>query len=244
MGRDAQEETADRTWKKPMTAVVLQARLDSARLARKALLPLGGQPVVYRVMEALKRVPVDGHILACPEDCVSVFASFAERAGFEIIGGSKDDVLARYCAAIKKFAIDRLIRATGDNPFVFADAALALERSADALGADYAGYAGLPYGAGVEAVSASALLQAERDANAPEEREHVCPYLYRRPELFLLHRPLAPLKWRGSNLRVTIDTAEDYEWAKRLFAALDSAGGRRSDGEAVIAAYRRAAANS
>jgi spore coat polysaccharide biosynthesis protein SpsF len=219
-----------------MTAVVLQVRLDSMRLPRKALLSLGGQPIVFRVMEALKRVAVDKHVLACPKDCVSILAPFTEKAGFDIMGGDKEDVLARYCAAVNKFAIDRLIRATGDNPFVFVDAALELERSAAFLGADYAGYAGLPYGAGVEAVSAEALLRAGREAHLPEEREHVCPYLYRHPELFLLHRPLAPVKWQGPMLRVTIDTAEDYEWAKRLYGALDSAGDMRHSGEAVIAA--------
>jgi spore coat polysaccharide biosynthesis protein SpsF len=189
-------------------------------------------------MEALKYIPVDKYVLACPEDCVSDFAPFAEKIGFEVMGGAKDDVLARYCVAIKKFAIDRLIRATGDNPFVFVDAALTLERATDALGADYAGYAGLPYGAGVEIVSASALLRAERDADLPEEREHVCPYLYHHPELFLLHRPLAPLKWQGSFFRVTIDTAGDYEWAKTLFAALDSSVSTRHNGETIITAYR------
>ncbi|MDR0644190.1 MAG: spore coat protein [Treponema sp.] len=233
------EKTVNRAQKKPMTAVVLQARIDSTRLPRKALLTLGGQPIVFRVMEALKRVPIDKYVLACPEDCVSIFAPFAEKVGFEVLGGSKDDVLARYCTAVNKFALDRLIRATGDNPFVFADAAIALERSAARLGADYAGYAGLPYGAGVEVISASALLRAERYADLPEEREHVCPYLYHHPELFLLHRPLAPLKWQGSVFRVTIDTNEDYERAKTLFALLDSAGDVRHNGESIIAALRR-----
>jgi spore coat polysaccharide biosynthesis protein SpsF len=187
-------------------------------------------------MEALKRAAVDKWILACPEDCVSVFAPFAEGAGFEIMGGSKDDVLARYCAVVEKFAVDRVIRATGDNPFVFVDAALELERAAGALGADYAGYAGLPYGAGVEAISGEALLKAGREAELPDEREHVCPYLYRGSGLFLLHRPLAPRKWR-SGVRVTIDTAEDYEVAKRVFTALDVVDGEeRYNGEAVIAA--------
>ncbi|MDR1215638.1 MAG: spore coat protein [Treponema sp.] len=220
-----------------MTAIVLQARLDSSRLPRKALLDLGGQPVIVRVMDALKRAPADKHILACPEDCLGAFAPLAERSGFIVMGGPKDDVLARYCQAVNTFAIDRVIRATGDNPFVFIDAAWTLEQASTALGADYAGYAGLPYGAGVEAVSAEALLRAGQEANLPEEREHVCPYLYRHPELFLLHRPLAPLKWRSPHYRVTLDTAEDYARAKALYAALDSVGEARYNGESIITSY-------
>jgi spore coat polysaccharide biosynthesis protein SpsF len=136
-------------------------------------------------------------------------------------------VLARFCIAIRQFNIDRIIRATADNPFVFADAAEALNREAVALNADYAGYAALPYGAGVESVNGEALLRAEREAEAPSEREHVCPYLYNHPDLFLLHRPLAPRPWQGPRSRVTVDTREDYEKAEILYQALS----RHTDGD-------------
>jgi spore coat polysaccharide biosynthesis protein SpsF len=137
-------------------------------------------------------------------------------------------VLARFCLALRRFFPDvpglRLIRATADNPFVFADAASSLAEEAAALDADYAGYGGLPLGAGVEALSAEALFRAEREAASPAEREHVSPYLYGHPELFRLHRPLAPPRWqdrRDSPLRLTVDTPEDYERARKLYCALE-----------------------
>jgi spore coat polysaccharide biosynthesis protein SpsF len=202
-------------------AVVLQARLDSVRLPEKSLLPLGGRPLILRVMEALNRLPAELRVLACPEDSAAAFAPLAGEAGFELFTGPKDDVLARYCGAIRRFGISRLVRATGDNPFVFVDAAAAINAEALALGADYAGYAGLPCGAGVESVSAAALLRAETGAQSGHEREHVCPYLYGHPELFSLHRPLAPPNWQGPAIRLTVDTAEDYRRARELYAALE-----------------------
>jgi spore coat polysaccharide biosynthesis protein SpsF len=129
-----------------------------------------------------------------------------------------------------------VIRATGDNPFVFADAAAAIHQEALSLGACYAGYSGLPLGAGVEAVSAAALFTAEREAREGDEREHVCPFLYKHPERFFLHRPLAPQKWRGRDLRITVDTPEDYERARELYRALAGAGAERYGGEAILAA--------
>jgi len=204
-----------------LTAVVLQARIDSSRLPGKALLPLGGKPVVLCVMEALSRVPSDVRILACTEDSYNDFLPLAEKAGFEIFSGSKDDVLDRYCKVIQKFQVDRVIRATGDNPFVFADAAFSVNNEAAALTADYAGYTGLPYGAGVESVSAEALLRAAKEAEHPYEREHVCPYLYNHPEIFKIHRPAAPVQWNCPNIRLTIDTQEDYDRAKELYTALN-----------------------
>jgi spore coat polysaccharide biosynthesis protein SpsF len=228
-----------------MTAIVLQARLDSSRLPGKSLLPLGGKPLIFRVMEALNRVPAQLRVLACPADCVAAFSPLAAEAGFELLAGPKDDVLARYCNVIRHFNISRVIRATGDNPFVFADAAAAVNAEARARGADYAGYSGLPLGAGVESVHAAALLRAEAEAAAPHEREHVCPYLYGRPELFRLHRPLAPLRWQNPAARLTVDTPEDFARAQEMYAVLDrtvfdrSGGGEeRYRGTGILTAYR------
>ncbi|GHV77676.1 hypothetical protein AGMMS49942_24970 [Spirochaetia bacterium] len=223
-----------------MTALILQSRLDSSRLPGKALLPLGERPMIRVVMEALQRVPADCRILACPEDSLAAFTPLSASAGFEIIAGPKADVLHRYCIAIRRYGPDWVIRATGDNPFVFTDAAAALLREAQTLGADYAGYSGLPYGAGVEVIRARALLQADEEAATEAEREHVCPFLYNHPERFLLHRPLAPLSWQGNEIRLTVDTPEDYERSERLYDALLSCPpAKRNKGETVIAVYRK-----
>jgi spore coat polysaccharide biosynthesis protein SpsF len=221
-----------------LTGLVLQARLDSSRLPGKALLPLGGRPLIFRVMEALGRLPADVRILASPEDCAASFGPLAEEAGFSFLAGPKEDVLGRYCLAVRRFGLDRVIRATGDNPFVFIDAAEAINAEALALGADYAAYSGLPYGAGVESVAAGALLRAGEEASASFDREHVCPYLYNNPERFLLHRPLAPSPWRGPSLRLTVDTQEDYQQASALYEALDlcPAAEARYQGPAIMAA--------
>jgi spore coat polysaccharide biosynthesis protein SpsF len=218
-----------------LTAIILQARLDSERLPEKALLPLGGKPLVFRVMEALSRVPADLRILACPEDSLLAFTPLADEAGFQIFSGPKDDVLERYCRVIRHFSIKRVIRATGDNPFVFSDAASAINAEAAAINADYAGYSGLPVGAGVESVTTSALLQAESQAVSPFEREHVCPYLYNHPELFRLHRPLAPLRWQGT-FHLTVDTQEDYDRAAELYCALKDEP-RRCNGDVIVKRY-------
>jgi spore coat polysaccharide biosynthesis protein SpsF len=224
-----------------MAAIILQARIDSSRLPGKSLLPLGGKPLIFRVMEALNRVPAELRILACPEDAADAFAPLAAEAAFTLFTGPKDDVLGRYCLTLRNFGIRHAIRATGDNPFVFADAAAAINAEVLALGADYGGYSGLPLGAGVESVSADALLRAEAEAASVHEREHVCPYLYAHPELFRLHRPLAPPRWQGADIRLTVDTAQDYERAQSLFAALDRLGEERCHGETIIAAYRKIA---
>jgi spore coat polysaccharide biosynthesis protein SpsF len=224
-----------------MTALILQARLDSSRLPHKALLPLGEKPLILRVMEALTQLDVPLRILACPEDSRGAFEHLAASCGFEMFCGSKDDVLGRFCSAIRHFGLEggRIIRATGDNPFVFTDAAKAINNEAAALNAAYSGYAGLPYGAGVESVAAAALLQAEKAAVSPYHREHVCPYLYENGALFTLHRPLAPIKWQRPAMRLSVDTIDDYTRACLLYAELSRRAPvkERSHGKRIIGTY-------
>jgi spore coat polysaccharide biosynthesis protein SpsF len=200
------------------------------------MLPLDGKPLILRVMEALNNVSADLRVLACAEDSLSAFTPLAEEAGYQIHGGPKEDVLERYCQVIERFGIERVIRATGDNPFVFADAASSINAEAMAIKADYAAYFSLPYGAGVESVCASALLNARKSAASGEEREHVCPYLYNHGELFKLHRPLAPLRWQSPDIRLTIDTQEDFDRAVKLYAALKD-NPLRHLGHVIISEY-------
>ena len=196
--------------------IVLQARLDSSRLPRKALLPFGGIPMVEACMRRLSRFPAAARVLACDEASAATFAPLAARAGFELVPGPKEDVLARFALAIRSFSLDRVIRATADNPFVSPELASIVSDRAVEADVDYAGLTGMPLGLGVEAVRASALLAADAEAVDPFEREHVCPFLYRRPERFRVLREEAPAEYRYASGRVTVDTAGDYERALEL----------------------------
>jgi len=118
----------------------------------EGILPLDGEPLLLRVMEALSCIPADEHILACPEDSYGTFKTLAERAGFAITTGPKDDVLRRFVLAIEAFKLDYCIRATADNPFVFADAAWLCAQETLALEADYGTLTSMPYGSGVELI--------------------------------------------------------------------------------------------
>lgn len=223
--------------------VIVQARLDSSRLPRKALLPLDGAPLLFRVLEALSSIPVEHHILACPEDSYEVFKPIAAQASFDIIAGPKDDVLRRFVLACKAFALDYCIRATADNPFVFADAAWNSAQESMKLEADYGTLTSMPYGSGVEIIKAEALFRADQESTSSYDREHVCPYLYNNPNRFFLHRPLCPLKWREPQVRLTVDTYEDYERAQRLYPAITDFAADTNDiplrywGETILKAY-------
>lgn len=206
----------------PRTGIVVQVRLGSTRLPGKALLPLGGASLTDQVLARLALVPGAAHILATDEASGAALAPIAARHGFDILVGPPEDVLARYCLAIRTFGLQRVLRATGDNPLVSHEAASLLIERGNRTPSDYATFTGLPIGMGVELVAAPALLRAEAEARLPAEREHVCPYLYGHPELFSLDRAPAPEAFILPEARVTVDTAADYEAVQGIYAALYS----------------------
>lgn len=203
-----------------MTGVFLQVRLGSSRLPGKALLPLEGDTVIGHAMRALRRVHADVYLLLTDSESAGELHTHAEMAGFEVFTGAKEDVLLRYTDAARMYGVDRIIRATGDNPLVSGECADRICALHEEAGADYSGFRGLPLGTGVECVEAAALFEAERAAESPYEREHVCPYLYRHPERFSIHTPKAPAEYRLPEARVTLDTEEDYTRLKELFRSL------------------------
>lgn len=212
------------------TGVVVQMRLDSSRLPGKALLPIGGTCLAGMVMRRLRGIDADEYVLATDAAGASALGEAARDAGFSVFAGPKDDVLARYAMAIEAFSLSRVVRATGDNPFVsatLAEAALSVAREA---GADYVGLVGMPVGMGVEAVLAGALLKAAREARDAFDREHVCPYLYRNPGLFSVLRPECPEGYFLPGGRVTVDTRADFD---RALAIVSEYGAAPSDEEVL-----------
>ncbi len=203
-----------------MTGVFLQVRIDSVRLPGKALLPLENMTVIEHAMTALKKVEADIFSLLTDEASSEILRPYAEKCGFELFAGDKDDVLKRYADAAKYFKVDTIIRATGDNPLVSGKYAMKALLSHLKQNADFSCFTGLPLGTGVEVVREESLQHANITAEDPYEREHVNPYLYRREDSFFIHRISAPLRYSCPESRVTLDTEDDYRYLKELFNEL------------------------
>ncbi|MEL3906520.1 MAG: methyltransferase domain-containing protein [Treponema sp.] len=231
----------------PGLAVMVQARLNSSRLPRKILRDLGGMPLIVHTLTAMKQVPAERYILACDYASVSELTPLAEQCGYTLIAGSETDVLGRFCTAVRRFEsslrpIRVILRATADNPFLFAEAAAeSVKRFAELDEPDYFTFTGLPHGSGIEILKAKSLLTAEKLTDSPYDHEHVGPALYRHPDTFVCIRETAPLHWYAPHLRVTVDTQEDFEHAQMMIRYLNRT--KRSgvpSADAVIKACRYA----
>jgi len=174
------------------------------------------------MLDRLHGLPVDALVVATStlerDDAVSTLASSAQ---VPTVRGSEGDVLARFATVLDLYPAETLIRLTGDCPLVDVDvvaATLALhedrcsEYTSNVLPRTF------PRGLDVEVVSATALREAAEEADDPVEREHVTPFIYRRPERFRLANlrsgeALGDESW-------TVDTAEDLVLVRDIVARL------------------------
>lgn len=221
---------------------VVQARMGSSRLPGKVLMELGGQPALGLLLDRLSRSQVARVVVATSTEAGDdPIAGFCEDRGVQVVRGSESDVLGRFVAALDGFPADHVVRITGDCPLVdpaVVDGVVELHLR---TGADYTTNVlprTFPKGLDVEVVRADALRLADAEAEDPLEREHVTPFLYRRPERFRL----ANLR-SGEDLgdeRWTLDTAEDLDTLRSMVAALGARAGDAGWPEVVSVVGRRA----
>jgi spore coat polysaccharide biosynthesis protein SpsF (cytidylyltransferase family)/RimJ/RimL family protein N-acetyltransferase len=201
---------------------VIQARVGSTRLPGKVLADLGGRPLLAFMLERLRDLPVE-HLLVATSDLPAddPIARLCATTGVPVFRGSHDDVLGRFAASLDAFPADTLVRLTGDCPLVDPEIVTGALELSQRTGADYTSNTLIrtfPDGLDVEVVTAAALREAATAAVDPIEREHVTPYLYRRPERFRLAALRCP-DLLGDE-RWTVDTAADLELVRTIVAAL------------------------
>lgn len=203
---------------------ILQARTSSSRLPGKVLMDLAGAPMIVRQIERLRRSRAITRIVIATSELASddPLQAVGDGIGVEVFRGPLEDVLARFAGAVARFASPQahVMRLTADCPLAdpaLIDAAAALHLAACADITTVQKTWSFPKGLDAEIVRTTALLAAHAEAADPHEREHVTPFLYRRPERFavagLTRDP--PLRWRW-----TVDTREDFAFVEAVYRDL------------------------
>jgi spore coat polysaccharide biosynthesis protein SpsF len=82
-----------------------------------------------------------------------------------------------------------------------------------------------PLGCGVEAFTREAIEASWRDGHEPHHREHVDEYVAEHPERFRHEVVVASAAVRRPELRLTLDTPEDLELIRAIYAHLYKPGG-------------------
>lgn len=209
----------------PRTVAIIQARMSSKRLPGKVLLDIGGQPMLVRVVERTRRATlVDQVVVATTlEPADDAIQRLCEARGYPYFRGSLLDVLDRYYQAALTFRAEVIVRITADCPLIDPAVVDHTLREFFASGVDFAANRlpppwkrTYPIGLDTEVCTFAALERAWREAHLPRHREHVMPYLYeeegRFRTLLVNHDP------DYGHLRWTVDTAEDLELVRRIYA--------------------------
>ena len=161
---------------------IIQARMSSARLPGKSLMPLAGRPLVYRILERVKRAKeINSIILAIPDTSENdVLQELAEELNINTFRGSEVDVLDRYYQAALIANADYIVRIPADNPVsepIEIDRIilhhLNLNRRGFSSNLAQIGDSGYPDGIGAEIFDFSLLREAWENNHEPEKREHV-----------------------------------------------------------------------
>ncbi len=204
---------------KPMVTAIIQARMQSKRLPGKAMLKLAGKSILAHVIERAKLIEhVDRVVLATgvnPEN--QPLIDIALSMGIEAFAGSEQNVLERFFLASEEFGGEYIVRITADNPFTDVEYASMIVDIALDSKFDLCALANLPLGTAVEVIKKEALNEAYKSASEPYHFEHVTPFIKEHPELFSIERPPVSIKKIRTNLRLTVDTKEDYKLAGILY---------------------------
>jgi spore coat polysaccharide biosynthesis protein SpsF len=204
---------------------IIQARMGSTRLPGKILADIGGKPMLCRVVERAGRASRLHSVMVATttsreDDAVERLC--AER-GYAWTRGHPTDVLDRYYKAARGADAGIIVRLTADCPVIdpaivdqVVDAFLSADPPVDFAANRLPDDRTFPIGLDTEVCTFAALARAWTEATQPYQREHVMPYLYEVPGRFrtLLVRSPRDL----SHLRWTVDTPEDLELARRIYA--------------------------
>ncbi len=201
-----------------ITGVIIQARTGSTRLPSKILmdLPYGsGVTVLEQVIRRVqKSKQTDIIVIATTkrnED--DIIIDIAKRCGAEWFRGSSSDVLSRYYHAATAFHVDTVVRVTSDCPCidpVIIDRCITsfVEQDVDYLSNTLS--RSFPHGLDVEVFSFKALSSAFKKAVRPQEREHVTPFIISNNKRFSHGAVSAEAGEHGPEIRITLDTLDDY----------------------------------
>jgi spore coat polysaccharide biosynthesis protein SpsF len=211
-------------------AAIVQARMSSTRFPGKSLAPFADSTVLAHILRRLRQAQhrLDLWVATSDNREDDAVAAAAEAEGVRVFRGDEEDVLARVvgCLAAMPERPEFVLRICADRPLLCAVLVDELLDAHDDLGQpDYLSNnlpPSYPDGLDVELVRVTALEQAHRESGDPYERQHVTPFVYRRPERYGLAGLVCPYG-NYSHVRVALDTTDDYERLRRLHDRLPDA---------------------
>jgi len=203
----------------------IEARMTSTRLPGKVMMPLAGKPVMYHMIERhrLSNYTDEVVVATTTNAADDPVAEIAREMGANCFRGSEEDVFARIVGAGKEHGAEILVQGMADSPLVdwrLLDRAIELLAKENLDCATNEEVETYPVGFDVRCYRFATLERMEREDTGAMYREHAGYSIRSRPERFRIGNFEAEGDMRWPELRLTLDTKEDYELISAIFDAL------------------------
>lgn len=213
-----------------LTGIIIQARTGSTRMPEKVIHPFyQEQTILDLLLEKVKKLKLPVVLATTVNPLDDRLCLLAQKHQVPVFRGSENDVLDRFMETARQHGFEKIIRVCADNPFLDLDSLKALADEFVDSEADYLGFhlnGDKPsilthFGFWAEAVRLSALEKAASLTDEKLYHEHVTNFVYGHPNLFNVQFLKAdPLVYSRTDIRMTLDTAEDFEIQKKIYAAI------------------------
>ncbi len=216
------------------TGIIIQARTGSTRLPGKVLKTINDRTLLDHIIDRLSTRKEESEVVIAtstlPGD--DAIEKWCKEKGVICFRGDEQNVLSRYYLCAKERHFDHIVRMTADNPFPDIEEIDRLIAYHISEGNDFTeSFSQLPIGVGSEIFSFSALEEDMNKASMPHHFEHVDEYILENMKLFKTGTLAVPKEKNYPDVRLTVDTQEDYERA--CYIAEHSQSGLASTAEAV-----------
>lgn len=208
---------------------IIQARSGSTRLPDKMNLPFYKQftildIIIRKLLERFSNLQIVLATTASMAD--DTIAKIGRKYEIMVYRGDEQNVLNRFIMAAKKNHAENIIRICADNPFLMNDFIEKLITSFNASPCDYLSFKthdNTPsikthFGFFTEITTLKSLIDVSAQTSDMFYQEHVTNFIYAHPERYKLNFEFIPPEIEAANIRLTVDTLDDFNVCKEIYA--------------------------
>ncbi len=226
--------------------IIIFSRFDSVRLPGKAMLELGGMPMLARIIRRAKLTGYPVYLATSVEQNDDILVALAEAENIGVFRGSKDDVLTRAVNAAEYFKLNAFARLCGDRPMFSVDEierAFLMYNALNNIGSpphlitNHLFNQQAP-GLTTEIIDTFLLKQISNVATDSLDREHITRYIYsNKVNCSIVSLPLSNVQ--TTEYRWAVDTSDDFKRLSYLFSQNTHVGLTIEEATAILLNHQK-----
>ena len=196
-------------------AAIIQVRMDSSRLPRKAIEPIAGKPLLWHVIERSKKIGFPVIVATSTRNMDDPIIDVAKSCNVDIFRGSFEDVLDRIFQAAKQFNLKQIFRISADTPLIDPRFCKKIVEAFEVNDIDYARFSYNTIGIGMEGFTFDTIQQSWEKATSADDREHVTTYIKEHPDDF--KQLVIESDYNLGKYHWTVEVPYDLEFVNNIF---------------------------